>query len=158
MHCRRAQLLGFRDIKPNHILEKCLHQQVRSVSNLSQESASLLSRKSVHGMERVTKITEQLIKAASRTQILPSSGWKHKKSLRGEEKRLEKNVKGLESSRGRPTKQLAEWQEAASDSALDEMDETQTTDIPTLGTYVDIRRYVTNVILHLWLAYCILGD
>ena len=101
-------------------------------------------------MKDVTKITEQLLNAASRSQILPASGWKHKKSLRGEEKRLEKDVRAAASPRRPPTKQLAAWQDAAVDSAqeLDETDESRANDIPTLGTYVDIRRYVISVIPH----------
>ena len=106
----------------------------------------------------VSKITEQLLNAASRSRVLPVSGWKHKKSLRGEEKRLEKDVRAGSPCR-LPTKQLAAWQEAAVDSALelDETEESQANDIPALGTYVDIRRHVMNVIPHPWFTYCALG-
>lgn len=92
------------------------------------------------------KITEQLLNAASRSRILPTSGWKHKKSLRGEEKRLQKDVLASGRPRRPPTKQLAAWQDAAVDSApeLDAADQPQASDMPSLGTYVDIRRYVTN--------------
>jgi exoribonuclease-2 len=148
--CRGARL-GFRDFNLSHILEKCLHQQTRSISNPSQKSDSPVFQSSVHTrlsdeMKHVTKITEQLLNAASRSQILPASGWKHKKSLRGEEKRLEKDVRAAVSPRRPSTKQLAAWQEAAVDSALelDETDESRGNDIPTLGTYVDIRRYVMS--------------
>ena len=144
MHCR-TRVLG---IKPSCILEKCLHQQTRTISHLSQKSGSFVSSGSVHTrfsdeLEHVTKITDQLLNAASRSRVLPTSGWKHKKSLRGEEKRLEKDIrKGT--PRRPPTKQLAAWQEAALE--LDETDESQASDIPSLGTYVDIRRHVTNAI------------
>ncbi|KAG8213275.1 cytochrome P450 [Butyriboletus roseoflavus] len=148
MHCRGAQLLGFRDIKLSHILEKCLHRQVRSISYQSRKPDSSVSQGSVHSdeLKRVTTVTEQLLNAAARSRVLPASGWKHKKSLRGEEKRLEKDVRAAGSPRRPPTKQLATWQEAAVDSALelDETDESRTTDIPALGTYVDIRRDLTS--------------
>lgn len=124
MHRRGAQLLGLKDIKPSHILEKCLHRQAGSTSYPSQKPDSFVSQGSVHThfsdeMKHVTKVTEQLLNAASRSQILPSSGWKHRKSLRGEEKRLEKDVRVAGSPRRPPTKQLAAWQEAAVGSALE---------------------------------------
>lgn len=108
--------------------------------------------------KHVAKITEQLLNAASRSQVLPASGWKHKKSLRGEEKRLEKDVRAG-SPRRPPTKQLAAWHEAAVDAVLelDEREEFRASDIPTLGTYVDIRRHVMNVIPHLTFTYIAQG-
>ena len=154
MHCRGAQRLGFRDIKPGHILEKCLHQ-ARTISSPSQKSESdtFVSQGSVHThlpdeMKHVTKITEQLLNAASRSRILPTSGWKHKKSLRGHEKRLEKDVRAAGGPHRPPTKQLVAWQEAAIDPVLElnETDEPRASDIPTPGAYVDIRRYVMDVI------------
>lgn len=164
MHSRGAQLLGLRDIKPSYVLEKCLNRQARSISYPSQKPDSFAPQGSVHTrfsdeVKHVTKVTEQLLNAASRSKILPASGWKHKKSLRGEEKRLEKDVRAAGTPLKRPTKQLATWREAAVDSALepDETDESRANDIPTLGTYVDIRRYVTNVIPHPSFAYCTLG-
>ncbi|KAI9567382.1 hypothetical protein HD554DRAFT_2314957 [Boletus coccyginus] len=146
MHCRGAQRLGFRDIKPNRILEKCLHQPARSTSSPSQKSDTFVSQGPVHThlpdeMKHVTKITEQLLNAASRSQILPTSGWEHKKSLRGLEKRLEKDVRAAGGPHTPPTKQLVAWQEAAIDPVL-ELDEAG--DIPTPGAYVDIRRGLTS--------------
>lgn len=164
MYCRGARQLGFKDIKPGHILEKCLHQQARFISYPPPKSDSFVSQDSVDPRfsdetKHVTKITEQLLNAASRSQILPASGWKHKKSLRGEEKRLERDVKATGKPRRPPTKQLAAWQETAVDSALelDEAEEFRINDIPTPGTYVDIRRHVMNAIPHKWLAYYTLG-
>lgn len=163
MHCRGARLLALRDIKPSHILEKCLHRQARSISHQSHKLDSSVSQGSAHTrfsdeVKRVTTVTEQLLDAASRSRVLPASGWKHKKSLRGEEKRLEKDVRAARSPRRLPTKQMAAWQEAAVDSApeLDETDGSRANDIPALGTYVDIRRCVVNIIPHPW-AYCTPG-
>lgn len=163
MYCR-AQLLGLRDIKPSHILEKYLHQQTRSISSPSQNSGGVVSQGPAHAhlpdeTKRVAKITQQLLNAAARSQILPASGWKHRKSLRGEEKRLEKDVHASGSPRRPPTKDLAAWQEAQVDSAaeLDETDESRASDIPTPGTYVDIRRHVSMQSCTHRFTYCTLG-
>lgn len=163
MHCRGVRLLGRRDIKPSRILEECHHQQIRTILYPAQKSNNVVPQGSVHTpvsdeLKHVTKITEQLLNAASRSRVLPSSGWKHRKSLRGEEKRLEKDVR-IGGSRRPPTKQLAAWQEAGVDSALElnETDEPRAKDIPTLGTYVDIRRCVMYILPHLWFTHCVLG-
>ncbi|KAF9223732.1 RNB-domain-containing protein [Gyrodon lividus] len=149
MHRRGAQVLG--DVRPSNLLKRAsdLKQEARSNKKPAVSVPHSSSRPPrtpfPKEVQEVGQVTEKLISAAVRSKVLPASGWTHKNSLRGEEKRLQGAVKATVNARRPPTNLQTAWQDAAADPALslDEAEESQANDIPSPGTFVEIRRGMT---------------
>ncbi|KAF8843724.1 RNB-domain-containing protein [Paxillus ammoniavirescens] len=153
MHRRGAQVLG--DVRPSNLLKRAsdLSQEVKpsSKANLKQgvsepRSPSRPSRNHFFKeVQELRQVTEKLVKASSRSAVLPASGWTHKNTRRGEEKRLQDAVRTAVNARRPPTNLQAAWQDAAANPTLrlDEAEELQADDIPAPGTFVEIRRGMT---------------
>jgi len=89
------------------------------------------------GIPELMKTTNQLVDAAAYTRIYPARGWKHTKSLRGDERRIESALKSAVTY-GAPLDPRPSLQAISADEDVDDLEEGAHQIRP--GTFVDIRR------------------
>ncbi|KIJ66941.1 hypothetical protein HYDPIDRAFT_128420 [Hydnomerulius pinastri MD-312] len=165
MHRRGAHVLG--DVRPSSIVKRAsdFKQEVKSTSqpkpkrpafkhkpepaseppapkNTSHAPPQQLPKE----FKQIRRVTDQLVNAASKSAVVSQPGWTHKKSLRGEEKRLEDAVRAAVIARKPPTNLQTAWHGAAAAESFVSADaeESQGDDLPAPGTFVEIRRGLTS--------------
>lgn len=119
-----------KDVKHQHLTDPLASQRRR-------DKTSGGVRESEEGIVELMKTTSQLVDVAANTRLYPSRGWKHAKSLRGDEKRIESALKSPVTY-GTPLDPRPSLQAISANEDFDGLEEGAHQIRP--GTFVDIRR------------------